>query len=195
MTDNKDTLFGDKTSLELKYNGIITLEDAYNDEKISSRMEKFYVPPMEITTSGDTKNYFIQKDVSIAISDSGPRRIRFIYLNHRGVNVTNPDSSYIQLVKVGGKCAGFLARMSISKSNFVPNSLMIDYLIDISKIKFRIDSEISTAIGNNGLRTAISHELIRFENMDFSEYGHLMFDERIREFSLNKESLFEDYFR
>ena len=112
--------------LTSRYPESFTLLDAINDPVIYKNLEKFYVPEVEIKDS-----IFIKKDASIAITDDGPKRIKFIYLSADGKNITNPDSSYIQIPL---NCKGFLARLSISRNQYTAENLEMDYLVDISKI-------------------------------------------------------------
>lgn len=165
-----------------RYPESFTLLDAVKDPIIHENLEKFYVPEVELHDS-----IFLKKDVSIAVTDEGPKRIKFIYLNSSGKNVTNPDSSYIQIPLT---CKGFIARLSISQNRYTAENLKMDYLIDISNIKYRIDSVMMREESN-----IVMQQVLHFEDIEFRDYYKIDFDPAIKEFILNKEILFNDYFR
>lgn len=169
------------TTINARYKGAFTLLDAIKDPVISENLEKFYVPETEIKES-----IFIKKDANIAVTDDGPKRIRFIYLNPQGKNMTNPDFSYVQ---IPSSCKGFLVRLSISRNHYTPENLNLDYFIDISNIKYRVNSVM---MRNNN--TVAKQEILQFENIDFSEYSKIDFDRQLKEFILNKGLLFAKYF-
>ena len=97
------------------------------------------------------------------------------------------DQSYIQL---GFNPTGFLARVSISRNNYTPHALTLDYLIDLQKIYYE-DAQVISANKANQIEF---NSRIVFQNIDFSQYSTIEMDNRIREFSLHKEQLFEDFF-
>lgn len=167
--------------LESKYNGSITLMNAINDPLISENLENFYVPQVEVR--GST---FIKKDESVAVTDEGPKKICFIYMNQYGKNITNPDSSFIQ---IPANNKGFLARLSISRNYYTPENLQLDYLIDISDIRYRIDSVMFANEGN-----ILASSVIHFDNVDFTEYQKVQFDQNIKDFVLHRDELFSMYF-
>ena len=167
--------------LQNRYPESFTLLDAINDSNISENLEKFYVPEVEIKDS-----IFIKKDASIAITDEGPVRIRFIYLNAHGKNITDPDSSYIQIPV---NCKGFLARLSISRNQYTAENLKLDYFVDISNIEYRFDSIVMKE-GTD----IVKKNLLRFNNLEFYKYNRIEFDRYIKEFILNKGILFARYF-
>jgi len=168
-------------ALDAKYKGSFTLMNAINDSLISENVEKFYVPQVEIKSS-----IFIKKDESIAITPTGPRRIRFVYLNPQGKNLTNPDSSFIQIAP---SRKGFLARLSISRNTYTAVNLELDYFIDIENIKYKIDSVMMSE--NNEI---LLRDVLKFDNLDFNEYSKINFDPLIKDFIIHKEELFEMYF-
>ena len=170
------------TLIASRYPESFTLLDAINDPNISENLEKYYVPEVEVRDS-----IFIKKDLSIAVTNDGPKRIRFIYLNAAGKNITNPDSSYIQIPI---SCKGFLARLSISRNLYTPENLSLDYFIDLSKINYQIDSVIMRE--NNDITM---HQVLHFNNLEFRDYPRIDFDETIRNFISNREILFNQYFR
>ena len=172
-------------TLEFSYKDSFTLFDALKDPIIKDNTEKFYVPEPHSELQPNS-SVFIKKDESIAITNDGPKRIKFIYLNYKGKNMTNPDSSYIQ---ISPNCTGFLARLSISRNVYIPSSLNLDYFIDISKIKYRVDSV--TMANDNQI---IANDMIYFENLNLLEYPTIDFDIMLKEFNLHKEELFEMYF-
>lgn len=172
--------------INAKYDGSFTLFDALNDPKISENMEKFYVPRVEMKES-----IFIKKDESIAVTNQGPKKIRFIYLNPQGKNVTNPDSSYIQIPQSG---KGFLARISLSGHS--PENLEIDYFVDISNIKYTIDTVLMTKLDESTNRqVVVSQDVIHFQNLEFYDYSKVEFDRWIKEFIFHKGQIFATYFR
>ena len=168
------------TLLLSRYPESFTLLDVVNDSVIQENLEKFYVPEIEVGES-----IFIKKDMS-AITDIGPKRIKFIYLDAEGKNATNPDSTYIQIPL---NCKGFLAKLSISRNQYTPENLVMDYLIDISKIKYRMDGIMS----HDG-KNIVMQQVLHFENIEFYNYARISFDRSIKEFILNKEVLFNQYF-
>lgn len=170
------------STMERNYPESFSLIEAIKDPLISDNVEKFYVP--QAITEG---SMFIKKDESIAITSEGPKRIRFIYLAPNGKNITSPDASYIQVVP---GCKGFLARLSISRSNYTAANLSLDYFIDISKIKYTVDSVMT---GENG--EIILKDNLRFQNIDFNEYSRVELDINLKDFMKHKEDLFEMYFK
>lgn len=168
--------------LSTRYGNTFTLLDAVSDPLICENVEKFYVPEVKTGTS-----IFIKKDESIAITSSGPKRIRFIYLNANGKNMTSPDLSYIQIAP---NCTGFLARLSVSRNNFTGASLELDYIIDISKISYRIDR---TIMANES--EILSKDVLKFKNIDFNDYSKINFDSMIKEFELHKDDIFQEFFK
>ena len=173
--------------IDNKYHGSFTLMDAINDNLIHENLEKFYVPQVE-----NTGAVFIKKDESIAVTNSGPKKICFVYLNAAGKNITNPDASYIQ-IPASGK--GFLARLSISRNAYTAQNLELDYLIDISNIKYRVETEMNPQKNVDGSNSIAMTEILKFENIDIREYPKVEFDREIKEFILNKGQLFATYFR
>ena len=170
------------TVIQSKYKETFSLMDAIKDPLIYENLEKFYVPQVEIKDS-----IFIKKDETIAVTDKGPRKIKFIFLNGSGRNITNPDSTYIQLPKNG---AGFLARLSISSNYYTPENLEIDYFVDIAKIKYRIDSVMESSNGQ-----ILMNDVLHFDNLEIRDYPRVEFDQWIKEFILYKGQLFAKYFR
>lgn len=168
--------------LSSRYPESFTLLDAVNDPNIYENLEKFYVPEVEVRNS-----IFIKKDASLAVTSEGPKRIRFIYLNAAGKNITNPESSYIQIPQ---NCKGFLARLSISRNMYTAENLTMDYLIDISNIKYNIDSVMMREDDNITMQ-----QVLHFENIEFRDYPKVEFDKCISDFIVSKEILFNDYFR
>lgn len=168
--------------LNSRYPETFTLLDAIKDPVIHNNLEKFYVPEAEIKDS-----IFIKKDASIAITDDGPKRIKFIYLSADGKNITNPDSTYIQIPL---NCKGFLARLSISRNQYTPENLVMDYLVDISKIKYRMDSVMTRTGGDITIQ-----QVLHFDNIEFYQYNKIMLDRPIKDFILNKGLLFGRYFK
>ena len=173
------------TRMENKYHGSFTLMDAVNDSLICENLGKFYVPTIE--TTGAT---FIKKDETIAVTNRGPVKICFLYLNAAGKNITNPDASYIQ-IPASGK--GFLARLSISRNAYAAQNLELDYLIDIADIKYRVETEMTS--GTDGNNAIMMNEVLKFENIELRDYPKVEFDRQIKEFILNKGQLFATYFR
>lgn len=176
MTDNNY-----QNILDRRYEGTFTLLDVYNDPMIHENLETLYVPEVKITD-----HIFIKKDASIAVTDNGPQRIRFIYLDKNGRNVTDPEATYIQ---IPNKCKGFLARVRIPMNQYVASSLELDYLIDIEKIQYKCE-RIYSRQGDS----VVESDILKFENIDFSKYTHVNIDNHIKEFILNKGIIFSRYF-
>ena len=174
------------TRIDNRYHGSFTLMDAINDPLIHDNLEKFYVPQIDIRES-----IFLKKDESITVTDEGPKKIRFIYLNQSGINITSPDASFIQIPKNN---KGFLARLSVSRNYFTPEYLELDYLVDISNIKYQVFSEYKSQL-INGTRQIVLIESLKFENLEIHDYPNIQFDREIKEFILNKGQLFARYFK
>lgn len=170
------------TLMTSRYPESFTLLDVIKDPNIHENLEKFYVPTIELHES-----IFIKKDMSIPVTDEGPKRVKFIYLDSTGKNNTDPDSSFIQIPL---SCKGFIARLSISQNRYTAENLKMDYLIDISSIKYRVDT-VMMRDGSN----IVMDQVLHFENIEFADYYRIDFDRSIKEFILNKEILFNQYFR
>lgn len=170
------------TPIQNKYKETFSLMDAIKDPLIYENLEKFYVPRIEVKDS-----IFIKKDETVAVTDRGPRKIKFIFLNSNGKNITNPDSTFIQLPANG---AGFLARLSISGNYYTPENLEIDYLVDITKIRYRVDSVMESKNGQ-----ILMTDILHFDNLEIRDYPRVEFDQWIKEFILYKGQLFAKYFR
>lgn len=179
----------DNKQLELNCpEGWFTFLDAYDKPYISNFLEDGYLPKLERTESSgtDKKNIFIKKDDTIINGDKILKVIYF-HLNKYGRMLTSKDQSYIQL---GFNPTGFLARVSISRNNYTPHALTLDYLIDLQRIYYE-DAQVISANKSNQIEF---NSRIVFQNIDFSQYNTIEMDNRIREFSLHKEKLFEDFF-
>ena len=171
--------------IEARYNDSFTLFDVFNDSIIRENTEKFYVPEVQ-----NTGSVFIKKDMTVTDKD-GIKKIRYIYLNPKGKNITNPDASFIQ---IPNSCKGFLVRISISGSHTTPEAMSLDYIIDISKIKYKFDTVVYTESINGQPGSIVVKDLLKFENLDFTEYQNIEFDESIRNFMMHQKDLFEMYF-
>ncbi len=173
--------------LDTRYHGSFTIMDVIKDPLIYENLGKMYVPQFEMKES-----IFFKKDDTIAVTETGPRKICYVYLNQHGKNITNPDFSYIQ---IPNNLKGFLARISISRNSYTPEYLQLDYLIDISKIKYRFDSELASENVKDIGMSVVRKEVLKFDNIEFSEYDKLDFDRQIKEFILHKGQIFATYFR
>ena len=172
--------------IENKYHGSFTLMDAINDPLIYENLPSLYVPTVEKCNST-----FLKKDYTV-IDNDGPRKVCFIYLNASGKNITNPDSSYIQIPSSN---KGFLTRLSISRTAYTAGNLELDYLIDISNIKYKIDTQMNPYLHEDGTGSIIMDEVLKFETLEIRDYPKVEFDRQIKEFILNKGQLFATYFR
>ena len=166
--------------IDARYNGILSFTDILNDPLVRSNLEILYVPQVDVREA-----IFLKKDELITVSNSSPVKVKFLYLSGSGKLNVNPDSSYIQIPQ---SCKGFLVRLSLSGASIAEN-LQLDYIIDLSNIKYKVDSIFSTENGS-----VIVNEVLHFESIDYNDYPKVVFDSRIKEFPLNKKEIFELYF-
>ena len=166
--------------IDARYNGILTFMDIINDPLIRNNLETLYVPQVDIKEA-----IFLKKDEIISVANSSPVKVKFLYLSGSGKLNINPDSSYIQIPQ---SCRGFLVRLSLSGANIAEN-LQLDYIIDLSNIKYKVDSVFFSENGS-----VIVNEVLHFESIDYNDYPKVLFDNRIKEFPLNKKEIFELYF-
>ena len=177
-------------TLQRKFpNGYFTLIDAINDASIKDLLPQNYLPQIQLmdNSHSDKKTIFIQKDALDISTYNCIRKVCYVYLDKHGANKTSRDISFIQ---VGLNCEGFLIRLSVPKNNMVSHNITVDYFIDISKIFYKEAQLIS----RNSKDQIIYDNHLIFENLDFSQYTDVNFSETIREFSLNKDEIFETYF-
>ena len=172
-------ILSDIRVIDTRYNGVFTFTDIINDPLIRQNTEKMYVPNAEIRD-----NIFIKKDETVAVANSSPIKVRFLYLSGSGKLNTNPDASYLQ---IPNSCKGFLVRLSLDGN--ISENLQLDYIVDLANIKYSIDSVMSSL--NNSV---VVDEIIHFESLDYNDYPRVNFDPRIKDFFLHKKELFELYF-
>lgn len=177
----------DKKIIEFKYPDGFTLLEALTDTALLESLPTNYLP--EFMYNENANDLFIGTESYTYKNVHTPYRNIFIYLNSRGVMITDPN---IQFTQISKNRTGFLVKLSSPVGSWkTPEVMTLDYIVDISKIQYETNSAI------NSLGTQIIEDFdITFKNISMSDYSDnsMNWDPRIREFSLNRKELFELFF-
>ncbi len=170
-----------KMLIDTKYNNTITLMDAIDDPLIYENLEYLYVPRLRTRDP-----LFINTTETIISKYSNTHtKVKFVYYNYRGINMTNEDFSCVQLPT---SKKGFLARISLTGAR-VPENLSLDYFIDISKIEYDF-----VTIINTNKNVIEKYGVIRFKDLLISDYPEVAFDNNIIDFINQRKNILDMYF-
>lgn len=140
-----------------------------------------YLPAMQYSDPNSISDVFMAT-IAKTFEIDGAQCIRFILLNKNGK--IYEDLEYWTQVLPNS----FLARISCSYRNFNPDSLVLDYFIDLTDIQ--LNNEID--YGSNNI-TLINKEIIG-GNVKRND-DLIKIDDRIAEFNMHKNEVFIDFFK
>ena len=140
-----------------------------------------YLPAMQYSDPNSISDVFMAT-IAKTFEIDGAQCIRFILLNKNGK--IYEDLEYWTEVLPNS----FLARISCSYRNFNPDSLVLDYFIDLTDIQ--LNNEID--YGSNNI-TLINKEIIG-GNVKRND-DLIKIDDRIAEFNMHKNEVFIDFFK
>lgn len=140
-----------------------------------------YLPEMQYTDPNSISDVFLQT-ISKTFEIDGAQCIRYILLNKHG-KIYEDLEPWTQVLP-----NSFLARVSCSYRNFNPNSLTLDYFIDLTDIQ--LNNEID--YGSNTI-TIIDKEIVG--NHVKRNDSSIKIDDRISEFNMHRDEVFTDFFK
>lgn len=171
-----------KESIEKKYPTGFSLYSLIRDHLLNSNTNIFYVPSFDTNDS----RFMIAKDTHYDKETNTTEKVQYLYFSKSGDLRTFQDD---QVMQVPLKPVGFIARISINKQNYIPEALTLDYLIDISNLKYTIHDTYYRS-GND----IISAETIGIESIELKDYPNINFHPYIKEFFKYKKEIFDYYF-
>lgn len=140
-----------------------------------------YLPEMQFTDESSVSDVFM-RTINKTFDIDGAQCIRFILLDKRGQIYDGLDL-WTQVLP-----DSFLARVSCSYRNFGPESIVLDYFIDLNSIQLNNEAEYgSTTI------TMLNKEIT--SGYAIRDNSKIQIDSRIAEFNNHKPEIFIDFFK
>lgn len=140
-----------------------------------------YLPEMQYNDQNSISDVFLAT-IAKTFEIDGAQCIRFILLDKNG-KIYEDLEPWTQVLP-----NSFLARISCSYRNFNPNSLVLDYFIDLTDIQ--LNNEVD--YGSNTI-TVVNKEIIG--GIVKRNEASIKIDERIAEFNLHRNEVFIDFFK
>ena len=166
--------------LTLRYGQGVDYLTLIQDKDITDHLPVGYLPKII-----NTGSVFLTPTGYVTSPQDGVSKVFYLYLNIRGELKNDPELSMVQMHR---KYKGFLARIHVPTNSMNPESLILDYVIDLEKIQLTVDRGIQTA--NDQITEST---MITFQSIDRSTYADTVKNwyEPLFDFDRQRQAIFE----
>lgn len=161
-------------------NECITIRDIAENPDVPDEIKKLF-PEVKI----EGKNLFVKTRDDLFGKDTLRSALYFVS-STKGVLLNEADLSFCQTPP---SCKGFITRISAPTNQIMPHMLTMDYTIDMSKIWFNFDSNLSNINGE-----IVQERSATIKSIEFSDYPNVEWNDYIGKFDNKREEICRIFF-
>ena len=182
--NNRTVLFGNRKISTKPFSLIELIKLSKNqllDNPEAPNFPKGYLPEIRYMNMNSTSDIFMNT-ISKTFDIDGSKCIRFILLNKKG-RIYEELPQWTQILP-----NSYLARISCSYRNFDPNSMTLDYFVDMNEVQLNNENDFG---GSN--ITVVNKEISA--GFIIRDNTKIQIDDRISDFENHKQEVFIEFFK